>query len=95
MFVVSGTVSQAADKLSAKSSKLPKERERSKVKGKTKERRKLFSETFYRLRFTFYEPLGGLKVRFEARRGLVKYGCSGAGEGFVVCVVEGIDAELD
>jgi hypothetical protein len=36
-----------------------------------------------------------LIVRFEARRCLVEYGRSGAGEGFVVRVVEGIDAELD
>jgi hypothetical protein len=36
-----------------------------------------------------------LVVRFEARRGLVEYGRSGAREGFVVCVVEGIDTELD
>jgi hypothetical protein len=36
-----------------------------------------------------------LKVRLEARRGLVEYCCGGAREGFVVRVVEGIDAELD
>ena len=36
-----------------------------------------------------------LKVRFEARRGLVEYRGGGAREGFVVCVVEGIDTKLD
>ncbi len=36
-----------------------------------------------------------LVVRLEARRGLVEYRCGSAGEGFVVGMVEGIDAELD
>ena len=36
-----------------------------------------------------------LKIRLDARRGLVEYCGGGAREGFVVRVVEGIDAELD
>jgi hypothetical protein len=36
-----------------------------------------------------------LKIRLEARRGLIEDRCGGAREGFVVHVVEGIDAELD
>jgi len=36
-----------------------------------------------------------LEVRLEARRRLIEDCCGGAGEGFVVRVVEGIDAELD
>ena len=36
-----------------------------------------------------------LKIRLEARRRLVEDRCGGAREGFVVRVVEGIDAELD
>jgi hypothetical protein len=61
--------------------------------------------TFHASRFTVpgsdaRTPLAGffsilLKVRLEARRGLVEYCCGGAREGFVVRVVEGIDAELD
>ena len=36
-----------------------------------------------------------LDVRFEARRRLVEHGGGGAREGFVVGMVEGINAELD
>src|SRR4249920_1567780 len=36
-----------------------------------------------------------LKIRLDARRRLVEYCCGGTREGFVVCVVECIDAELD
>jgi len=36
-----------------------------------------------------------LIARLEARRGFVEYRCGSAREGFVVCVVECVDAELD
>ena len=36
-----------------------------------------------------------LKIRLDAGRGLIEDRCGGAREGFVVRVVEGIDAELD
>jgi hypothetical protein len=36
-----------------------------------------------------------LEIRLDARRRLIEDRCGGAREGFVVHVVEGIDAELD
>lgn len=50
----------------------------------------------YASRFTSDSLCAGWSVvRFEARGGLVEHCGGGAGEGFVIGMVEGIDAELD
>jgi hypothetical protein len=55
-----------------------------------------YVEDFYEVRTKLAGVFSSrLVVRFEARRRLVEHRGSGAGEGFVVRVVEGIDAELD